>query len=30
LESSGGKDPDDEFKARQRIRIITNMLNKRR
>lgn len=30
LESSGGKDPDDEFKARQRIRIITNMLNKHR
>ncbi|HZS50674.1 MAG TPA: tetratricopeptide repeat protein [Bryobacterales bacterium] len=30
LAASGGKDPDDEFKARQRVRIITNMLNKRR
>ncbi len=30
LAASGGKDPDDEFKARQRVRIITNLLNKRR
>jgi tetratricopeptide (TPR) repeat protein len=30
LDSAGGKYPDDEFKARQRVRIITNLLNKRR
>ena len=30
LASAGGKYPDDEFKARQRVRIITNLLNKRR
>jgi tetratricopeptide (TPR) repeat protein len=29
LAAAGGKDPDDEFKARQRVRIITNMLHKR-
>ncbi len=30
LAEAGGRYPDDEFKARQRVRIITNMLNKRR
>jgi tetratricopeptide (TPR) repeat protein len=30
LEAAGGRYPDDEFKARQRVRIITNLLNKRR
>jgi tetratricopeptide (TPR) repeat protein len=30
LELAGGKYPDDEFKARQRVRIITNLLEKRR
>lgn len=30
LEAAGGKYPDDEFKARQRVRIINNLLNKRR
>ncbi len=30
LAAAGGRYPDDEFKARQRVRIITNLLNKRR
>ena len=30
LAEAGGRYPDDEFKARQRVRIITNVLNKRR
>jgi tetratricopeptide (TPR) repeat protein len=30
LAEAGGRYPDDEFKARQRVRIIGNMLNKRR
>ncbi len=30
LEAAGGRYPDDEFKARQRVRILTNLLNKRR
>lgn len=30
LAMAGGKYPDDEFKARQRVRIITNLLNKRK
>ncbi|MBI3697045.1 MAG: tetratricopeptide repeat protein, partial [Acidobacteria bacterium] len=30
LAAAGGKYPDDEFKARQRVRIISNLLNKRR
>ncbi len=30
LAEAGGRYPDDEFKARQRVRIITNLLNKRR
>jgi tetratricopeptide (TPR) repeat protein len=30
LETASGKYPDDEFKARQRVRIITNILKKRR
>ncbi len=29
LAMSGGKDPDDEFKARQRVRILTDELNRR-
>ncbi len=29
LETSGGKNPDDEFKARQRVRILTDELNRR-
>ncbi len=30
LEAAAGRYPDDEFKARQRVRILTNILNKRR
>jgi tetratricopeptide (TPR) repeat protein len=30
LNAAAGRYPDDEFKARQRVRIITNLLNKRR
>jgi tetratricopeptide (TPR) repeat protein len=30
LAEAGGRYPDDEFKARQRVRILTNLLNKRR
>jgi len=30
LAAAGGRYPDDEFKARQRVRIITNLLQKRR